>query len=226
MKKTWLIILGVVALATLGIGIAVPALAHSTNGVNPATATAAADEDYLGGPGMARVATVLGLTTDELTTRLRNGETLVDIAAAQGVGTDSVIDALCAPYADHLNIQVQYGYMTQDEADQAIARIRVQAAEMMTRDFSATDGEGDWWDRMEEYCDNAMDAYGANGFDMDEMMDDMMGGFGANGFGGMMGGWNSDGSTSASRGGAGFSGGFGGGMMGGNGFSGGGMMGW
>lgn len=222
MKKTWLIIIAVIAVAALGIGIAVPALAHSTNGVNPATAATAANEDYLGGPGFARVATVLGLTTDELTTRLQNGETLAQIAAEQGIAEGTVIDTLVAPYADHLNVQVQYGYMTQDEADQALAQMRDQATAMMTRTFSATNGESDWWDQMEEYCDNAMGSFGGNGFGMGGMMDGWNGG---NGFGGMMGGWSNDGSTTTPRGGAGF-----GGMMGGNGFSGngfgGGMMSW
>ena len=44
MKKTWLIILAVVALAALGIGVAVPAMASPVNG-NGATITAATNAE-------------------------------------------------------------------------------------------------------------------------------------------------------------------------------------
>ena len=57
-----------------------------------------------GGPGMGRgrgagleaAATALGITADELRTELKSGKSIADVATAQGVNVQTVIDALVA----------------------------------------------------------------------------------------------------------------------------------
>lgn len=57
-----------------------------------------------GGPGMGRgrgagleaAATALGITADELRTELQSGKSIADVATAQGVNVQTVIDALVA----------------------------------------------------------------------------------------------------------------------------------
>ena len=182
MKKTWLIILAVVALAALGIGVAVPAMASPVNG-NGATITAATNADFVSGPAVIRVADALGLTADELLTRLQAGETLADIAASVGVSTDAVVDALVAPYAARLDLQVTDGTLTQEEAEALLQEARANAASFLTVDLSAPGDFSAWHEQMEEYCEPLMDGTGGYRFG------GMMNGFGGaqNGFGMMNG---------------------------------------
>jgi len=230
MKKTWLIALAVVALAALGIGFAVPAMA-SGNGNSPVVTTPAIDTTATTSPAVVRVADALGLTPTELLTKLQSGETLAQIAADQGVTTDTVIDALVAPYADALNTQVTNGSLTQEEADALLQTARDNAASFLTQELSDPGAFSTWHEEMEQYCDQYMlgagNRYG--------MMEGWNGGTG-NGYGfgpgTCMGAWDDgdagNGAATQSQYGTGnrFGGnGFGGGMMGGRGF-GGGMMSW
>ena len=186
MKKTWLIILAVVVLAALGIGIAVPAMASPGNGNG--TTTAAANAAFADSPAVTRVADALGLTADELLTRLQAGETLADIAASVVVGTGAIIDALVAPYAAHLDLQVECEYLTQEEADALLQEARDNAASFLTADLSTAGDFAAWHEQMEEYCEPLMDGTGGYRFG------GMMNGFGGaqNGFG-MMNGFTNGG---------------------------------
>ena len=56
----------------------------------------------MGGEGLTAVADALGVTVDELRTSLRDGQTLADIAAAQGVDAQTVIDTLVVAAGEHL----------------------------------------------------------------------------------------------------------------------------
>ncbi len=206
MKKTWFIALAVVVLAALTIGIAVPAFAGNGNG---------ATADTSDGPAVVRVADALGITTTDLVTRLQSGETLAQIAAAQGVTEDAVIDALVSPYADQLALRVDNGVLTQEEADGLVQTARDNAASFLTQDLSDPGTFAAWHEQMEQYCEQ-YHLGNANRYGMNV----------GNGTGygpgscGMFGGWNDDGTRgngTASQYGAGnrFGGnGAGGGMMG------------
>lgn len=84
--------------------------------------------DGRGGPGMGRgganldvVASTLGLTADEVRTAIEGGQTIADLAAANGSSADNVIDALVAALKTHLDEEVAAGDHTQAEADQILA---------------------------------------------------------------------------------------------------------
>lgn len=66
---------------------------------------------------------VLGMTDDELRAALSDGQTLGDVADAQGVPVDAVVDVLAAPMAERLDEAVASGDLTQAEADEKLAEI-------------------------------------------------------------------------------------------------------
>jgi hypothetical protein len=69
-------------------------------------------------PGMDGevVAGLIGIDVDELRDALRNGSTIADIAAINGVDAETVIDALVAEGQAHLDLAVESGRLTDDEA--------------------------------------------------------------------------------------------------------------
>lgn len=73
------------------------------------------------GPGWDAAAQALGLSTDELMTALRDGQTLAEIAEAKGVDQQVVIDALVAARSTHLDERVAAGEITQEQADSRLA---------------------------------------------------------------------------------------------------------
>jgi hypothetical protein len=66
-------------------------------------------------------ATALGMTTDELAAALREGSSIADVAADEGVDVQAVIDAMVAEVRTHLDEEVASGEHTQEEADAIIA---------------------------------------------------------------------------------------------------------
>jgi hypothetical protein len=102
-----------------------------------------------GGPGMGRgmghgrighgieaAATALGMTSDELRTALRNGQTIAEVAAEKGVDIQTVIDAMAAELKTHLDEEVAAGELTQEEADAKLA----DAIERITERLDGTEG--------------------------------------------------------------------------------------
>ncbi len=63
-----------------------------------------------------RIATLLGITVDELKTQLQSGKTLAEIAKDKGVSQDKLVQTLLAPVSDVLDVMVKYGYLTKDQA--------------------------------------------------------------------------------------------------------------
>lgn len=90
-----------------------------------------------GGPGMGRgahldaAAAVIGITTDELRTALQSGQTLAEIAVANGTTAQAVIDALVAEMQAHLAEEVAAGEHTQEEADARIAEATTRITDMV-----------------------------------------------------------------------------------------------
>lgn len=68
-------------------------------------------------------AEVLGLTTDELREQLRSGKTLAEVATAQGVDRQTLVDALVASATERLTQAVTDGKLTQAEADERLAEL-------------------------------------------------------------------------------------------------------
>jgi hypothetical protein len=85
-----------------------------------------------GGPGLEAAAGAIGITEDELRTALRDGSTLADVAEANGVDPQAVIDALVAELRTRLDERVADGDLTQEEADEKLASGTERITERMT----------------------------------------------------------------------------------------------
>lgn len=77
-----------------------------------------------GGPDSSLVAVaaeVLGLDQAALVAELNAGQTIADVAQAQGVALDEIVEAFIAPRVDALNQAVADGRLTQAQADTMLA---------------------------------------------------------------------------------------------------------
>lgn len=90
-----------------------------------------------GGPGrgmggnLDAAATAIGITTDELRTALQGGQTLAEIAVANGSTAQAVIDAMVAEVTAHFAEEVAAGEHTQEEADARIAEATTRITDMV-----------------------------------------------------------------------------------------------
>lgn len=71
---------------------------------------------------MDTVAEALGMTNTELRAALADGKTIAEIAGERGVEVQAVIDALVAEHKAHLDEHVTAGDITQEQADQRLAK--------------------------------------------------------------------------------------------------------
>jgi hypothetical protein len=77
--------------------------------------------------------TTLNLSQEELFTQLRSGQTLDQIAAAQGTTTQDVTDAALAAAKTQLEQAVANGSVTQSQADAIYARLQEQGSQFLLR---------------------------------------------------------------------------------------------
>ena len=121
------------AMAVVAFGIAGNASAKPvvSNNAISLSAAAAMPNHMGGGKGEEVVATVLGLTATELRTQLDVGKTLAQVATAQGVAVQRVIDAIVAEKQAYLAQEVASGELTQAQADAKSANITTKVTEMV-----------------------------------------------------------------------------------------------
>jgi AcrR family transcriptional regulator len=78
------------------------------------------------GPGGAQpelLADALGMTAEEVHEALADGQTIAELAEAQGVALEDLVDALMAPMIERIEQAVEDGRLTQDEADEQIEQM-------------------------------------------------------------------------------------------------------
>ncbi len=80
------------------------------------------------GPGLTAAATALGIEVSELRTALQDGDTIAEVAEANNVDVQKVIDAIVAEMNSHLDEAVANGRLTQAQADE----MKANAAERAT----------------------------------------------------------------------------------------------
>lgn len=75
----------------------------------------------LGATELEAAAKVLGMTSDELSTALKDGQTLEELATAAGVDIQDVQEAISTVHAEEMRTQIEQavtdGTMSQDKAD-------------------------------------------------------------------------------------------------------------
>ena len=85
--------------------------------------------------GLETAADALGLTEEELRTALEpDGTSLADVAQAQGVDVDTLVDALVQAQQDRIAQAVEDGRLTQAEADQRLADLEARVTERVNSD--------------------------------------------------------------------------------------------
>lgn len=94
--------------------------------------------DHRGGPGMfgrgvasEALTDLLGLDAQELHQQLRDGATLAEIATAQGVDTQAVVDELVGELTERLDNAVADGRIDQADADVKLAEAETKITDMV-----------------------------------------------------------------------------------------------
>lgn len=96
------------------------------------------DRPGKGGPGgfglgrganLDAISSILGITSDELTTELKSGKSLATIAKDKGVDVQKVIDAATAKVKERLDADVTAGRLSQADADKRL----VEATDRITK---------------------------------------------------------------------------------------------
>lgn len=67
------------------------------------------------------IAEILGLDSSEIGEALRNGESLADLAAANGVDSQDLVDALVASIEERVNGAIEEGHIDADKAAEILA---------------------------------------------------------------------------------------------------------
>ena len=83
------------------------------------------------GPGFAVVAKTLGLTEAEVRDAISNGQTLAQLAEANGSSAAALVDAILADIKTHLDEKVAAGDMTQAEADARLADVETHVTDFV-----------------------------------------------------------------------------------------------
>jgi polyhydroxyalkanoate synthesis regulator phasin len=77
------------------------------------------------------IAELFGLEPAELRDLLRDGQSLADVATAQGIDVQVVIDTFVTAAKEHLDAGVANGRLTQEEADAKLAELTERITEMV-----------------------------------------------------------------------------------------------
>jgi D-Tyr-tRNAtyr deacylase len=80
----------------------------------------------------------LGLDKATLVAKLKQGQTLAQIAAAQGKSSQGLVDALVAAAKVKLDAQVKAGKLSKSKEATALASLRTQGAKLMTKKFGSS----------------------------------------------------------------------------------------
>ena len=98
-----------------------------------------------GGPGFDGevVAGLLGVDVETLRSDVRDGKTIAEIAVEQGVDPQTVIDSLVAEAESHLDLSVENGRLTQDEADAKLADVTQRITDFVNHGFPERDAPAD-----------------------------------------------------------------------------------
>jgi polyhydroxyalkanoate synthesis regulator phasin len=83
------------------------------------------------GERLENVAEVIGIDADALRTGLRDGQTIAQIAEANGSSGQAVIDSLVASATERMSEAVANGKLTQEEADAKLAELTGRITEFV-----------------------------------------------------------------------------------------------
>ncbi len=85
------------------------------------------------GHSITTVAETLDMTPQELLAELRDGRSIAEIAAEQGVDTQTIVDALMDQLREKLDEAVANGRLTQERADWILSQAETRITDMLNR---------------------------------------------------------------------------------------------
>lgn len=94
------------------------------------------------GAGLSAAADAIGISEDDLRTALEGGQTLAQVAEANGVDVQTVIDALVAEAQARIDEKVASGDLTQEEGDAKKAELSERITERVNNPKPAGGPEG------------------------------------------------------------------------------------
>ena len=90
----------------------------------------------LGGPGgLTEAAEAIGITEEALLEALRDGQTLAEVAEANGVEAQAVIDAIVAAVQEQVDEAIADGRLDETEAAERIERLTARITELVNEGF-------------------------------------------------------------------------------------------
>ena len=142
MNKKWGIVLGaVVAVGLIASVLVGGALAQGTTTQTQATPQASQPKAGPAG-GMSDIATLLGMTSDQIWAGRVQGKTLADLAKEKGVEAQKLVDALVASQKTMVDQAVTDGRYTQAQADKWLEWYEQEAALQLTEPYGPGFGMG------------------------------------------------------------------------------------
>lgn len=81
---------------------------------------------HRGGCDLDEAAAAIGIDEDALRSALDSGDTIAEVAEANGVSVDVVIDAMVDAKAERISAKVTEGRITQEEADDKLAELEAR----------------------------------------------------------------------------------------------------
>ena len=95
-----------------------------------------------GGAKLEAAADALGISVEELRTALADGSSIADVAEEQGVDVQDVIDALVAEATEHIDLHVEAGDLTAEEAAERKAGLTERITRLVNREGLPRRGPG------------------------------------------------------------------------------------
>ena len=104
---------------------------------------------HRGGCNLEEAAAAIGIDESELREALDGGQTIAEVAAANGVAVDDVIDSMVAAQTERIQEKVADGDLTQEEADEKLAELEARTTDRVNgiddhrepRDGAPDDGD-------------------------------------------------------------------------------------
>ena len=166
---------GLIAGGAVGFVAGVPALTSAADVTIDSTvdsADADADHDHgehrgpggRGGEQMATVAEVIGVDAEALHEAFAAGQSVADVAEANGVALDDVVAAVVEQMETHIAEHVAEGELTQEEADAKLA----DAADTVAERLSSVPAERGMGDHGGRRGPGGRGEHGPHGIDHDE----------------------------------------------------------
>lgn len=88
------------------------------------------------GPGLEAAASAIGISVEDLRTAVMGGDTVAEVAAANNVEVQTVIDALIADATTHLNQAVADGHLSEADAAKRAAHLSERITAMVNGTMS------------------------------------------------------------------------------------------